>query len=45
MYTQWGNAMVNPSTYGALGGFINPATYNNLANPFAGFIPAPAYGK
>jgi hypothetical protein len=21
---------------------MNPATYGNIANPFAGFIPAPA---
>jgi len=42
MYTQWAGAAVNPSTYGTWGQFINPASYGNIANPLAGFIPVPA---
>jgi len=42
MYTQWAGAAANPATYGTWGSFMNPASYGNIANPFAGFIPVPA---
>jgi hypothetical protein len=40
MYTGWANMAVDPKTYGTWGSFMNPATYGNLANPFAAFVPA-----
>jgi hypothetical protein len=40
LYTQWAGAAADPKTYGTWGSFMNPATYGNIANPFAGFFPA-----
>jgi hypothetical protein len=42
MYTQWAGAAADPKTYGTWGAFMNPATYGNIANPFAGLFPVAA---
>jgi hypothetical protein len=34
LYTNWMGAAANPQTYGTMGSFIDPATYNQMLQGF-----------